>query len=63
MSNYIRAMEEDFGNETEVVRTKQPIYVCEKCNSSDVEEKYWCKTNTFDVIAVVEESEVWCCKM
>jgi len=38
-------------------------YVCEKCGSSDVEEKQWVKINTGKSAGLVDDGEVvWCCQ-
>ena len=43
-------------------KIKYTKYYCEECGSSDVEEKYWCKINTGEIIDVDDSSEVWCCQ-
>ena len=48
-------------NHTEAIQ-ESTIYICEKCHSSDVENKYWCKVNTGKIVEVDYSSKVWCCQ-
>jgi len=37
-------------------------FICEKCGSSDVEEKAWVKINTGKIVETIEGDDFWCCQ-